>query len=147
MVLVLFRLDYFSTDGWLKDKVAGCGLGRSFLFWAGTHAYQFVNYALLVNVKPGVGVSVVADLNLVRKIFAAIGTVVSPIAVVVLAADVNENLPILCFLVVLRTERRPRRESPLRGYRCRPWSNNLHNFVNYGVSRRRIAYMEFNSVS
>ena len=35
----------------------------------------------LVDVKPGAGASVVADLNLVRNILAAIGTVLSPIAV------------------------------------------------------------------
>jgi hypothetical protein len=34
----------------------------------------------LVDVKPGSGASVVADLNLVRNILAAIGTVLSPIA-------------------------------------------------------------------
>jgi hypothetical protein len=34
-----------------------------------------------VDIKPGVGASVVADLNLVRNIMAAIGTILSPIAV------------------------------------------------------------------
>lgn len=35
----------------------------------------------LVDIKPGVGASVVADLNLIRNILAAMGTVVSPVAI------------------------------------------------------------------
>ncbi|EAW15370.1 putative MFS transporter [Aspergillus clavatus NRRL 1] len=69
--------------GWLVEKQVFwfAPLVGAFLFGLGLMLITSTIMPFLVDVKPGVGASVVADLNLVRNILAAIGTVVSPIAV------------------------------------------------------------------
>jgi MFS family permease len=69
--------------GWLvEEKVFWIApLIGAFLFGLGLMLVTATIMPFLVDIKPGVGASVVADLNLVRNILAAIGTVVSPIAV------------------------------------------------------------------
>ncbi|KAF9771839.1 hypothetical protein IL306_010505 [Fusarium sp. DS 682] len=68
--------------GWLiEHKVFWIApLVGAFLFGLGLMLVTATVMPFLVDIKPGVGASVVADLNLVRNILAAIGTVVSPIA-------------------------------------------------------------------
>lgn len=68
--------------GWLiEEKVFWIApLVGAFLFGLGLMLVTATIMPFLVDIKPGVGASVVADLNLVRNILAAIGTVVSPIA-------------------------------------------------------------------
>lgn len=53
----------------------------AFLFGLGPMLITSTIMLFLVAVKPGVGAFVVADLNLVRNILAASGTLVSPVAV------------------------------------------------------------------
>ncbi|KAH6960271.1 major facilitator superfamily domain-containing protein [Fusarium avenaceum] len=69
--------------GWLvEEKVFWFApLIGAFLFGLGLMLVTATIMPFLVDIKPGVGASVVADLNLVRNILAAIGTVVSPIAI------------------------------------------------------------------
>jgi MFS family permease len=68
--------------GWLvEEKVFWIApLIGAFLFGLGLMLTTSTIMPFLVDVRPGLGASVVADLNLVRNILAAIGTVVSPIA-------------------------------------------------------------------
>ncbi|KAJ5991843.1 Major facilitator superfamily domain general substrate transporter [Penicillium sp. IBT 35674x] len=68
--------------GWLVEKQVFwlAPLVGAFLFGLGLMLVTSTVMPFLVDVKPGVGASVVADLNLVRNILAAIGTVLSPIA-------------------------------------------------------------------
>ncbi|KAG5797304.1 hypothetical protein H9Q69_003687 [Fusarium xylarioides] len=68
--------------GWLIEKKVFwiAPLVGAFLFGLGLMLVTATVMPFLVDIKPGVGASVVADLNLVRNILAAIGTVVSPIA-------------------------------------------------------------------
>ncbi|CAI7636308.1 unnamed protein product [Penicillium crustosum] len=69
--------------GWLVEKQVFwvAPLVGAFLFGLGLMLVTSTVMPFLVDVKPGAGASVVADLNLVRNILAAIGTVLSPIAV------------------------------------------------------------------
>ncbi|RTE84381.1 hypothetical protein BHE90_001009 [Fusarium euwallaceae] len=69
--------------GWLVEhKVFWVApLVGAFMFGLGLMLVTTTIMPFLVDVKPGVGASVVADLNLVRNIMAAIGTVVSPVAI------------------------------------------------------------------
>ncbi|KAK4862713.1 hypothetical protein LT330_002846 [Penicillium expansum] len=69
--------------GWLIEKQVFwvAPLVGAFLFGLGLMLVTSTVMPFLVDVKPGAGASVVADLNLVRNILAAIGTVLSPIAV------------------------------------------------------------------
>ncbi|OOQ83569.1 putative MFS transporter [Penicillium brasilianum] len=69
--------------GWLVEKQVFwiAPLVGAFLFGLGLMLVTSTIMPFLVDIKPGVGASVVADLNLVRNILAAIGTVLSPIAV------------------------------------------------------------------
>jgi MFS family permease len=68
--------------GWLVEKQVFwiAPLVGAFLFGLGLMLVTSTVMPYLVDVKPGSGASVVADLNLVRNILAAIGTVLSPIA-------------------------------------------------------------------
>lgn len=68
--------------GWLVEKQVFwlAPLVGAFLFGLGLMLVTSTVMPFLVDIKPGVGASVVADLNLVRNILAAIGTVLSPIA-------------------------------------------------------------------
>jgi multidrug resistance protein len=68
--------------GWLvEEKVFWIApLIGAFLFGLGLMLTTSTIMPFLVDIRPGLGASVVADLNLVRNILAAIGTVVSPIA-------------------------------------------------------------------
>lgn len=68
--------------GWLVEKQVFwlAPLVGAFLFGLGLMLVTSTVMPFLVDIKPGVGASVVADLNLVRNVLAAIGTVVSPIA-------------------------------------------------------------------
>ncbi|KAJ5523817.1 Major facilitator superfamily domain general substrate transporter [Penicillium frequentans] len=68
--------------GWLVEKEVFwlAPLVGAFLFGLGLMLVTSTVMPFLVDIKPGVGASVVADLNLVRNILAAIGTVLSPIA-------------------------------------------------------------------
>jgi MFS family permease len=68
--------------GWLVEKRVHwvAPLAGAFLFGLGLMLVTSTVMPFLVDVRPGVGASVVADLNLVRNLLAAIGTVVSPIA-------------------------------------------------------------------
>lgn len=68
--------------GWLVEKQVFwfAPLIGAFLFGLGLMLVTSTVMPFLVDIKPGAGASVVADLNLVRNILAAIGTVVSPIA-------------------------------------------------------------------
>ncbi|KAJ4007559.1 hypothetical protein NW752_010223 [Fusarium irregulare] len=68
--------------GWLIDCKAFwiTPLIGAFLFGLGFMLVTSTVMPFLVDIQPGVGASVVADLNLARNIMAAIGTVVSPIA-------------------------------------------------------------------
>jgi hypothetical protein len=69
--------------GWLVEKHVFwfAPLVGAFLFGLGLMLVTSTIMPFLVDIKPGVGASVMADLNLVRNILAAIGTVLSPIAV------------------------------------------------------------------
>ncbi|WAO88902.1 MFS domain-containing protein [Fusarium falciforme] len=69
--------------GWLVEhKVFWVApLVGAFMFGLGLMLVTTTIMPFLVDIKPGVGASVVADLNLVRNILAAIGTVVSPVAI------------------------------------------------------------------
>ncbi|PCG96279.1 Major facilitator superfamily domain, general substrate transporter [Penicillium occitanis (nom. inval.)] len=69
--------------GWLVEKQVFwvAPLVGAFLFGLGLMLVTSTIMPFLVDIKPGVGASVVADLNLVRNILAAIGTVLSPIGV------------------------------------------------------------------
>ncbi|KAJ6114037.1 hypothetical protein N7523_007354 [Penicillium sp. IBT 18751x] len=69
--------------GWLVEKQVFwvAPLVGAFLFGLGLMLVTSTIMPFLVDIKPGLGASVVADLNLVRNILAAIGTVLSPIAV------------------------------------------------------------------
>lgn len=69
--------------GWLVEKQVFwvAPLVGAFLFGLGLMLVTSTIMPFLVDIKPGAGASVVADLNLVRNILAAIGTVVSPIGV------------------------------------------------------------------
>ncbi|KAJ5786788.1 Major facilitator superfamily domain general substrate transporter [Penicillium pulvis] len=68
--------------GWLVEKQVFwlAPLVGAFLFGLGLMLVTSTVMPFLVDIRPGVGASVVADLNLVRNILAAIGTVLSPIA-------------------------------------------------------------------
>ncbi|KAJ5313110.1 hypothetical protein PENANT_c018G03438 [Penicillium antarcticum] len=68
--------------GWLVERQVFwvAPLVGAFLFGLGLMLVTSTVMPFLVDVKPGAGASVVADLNLVRNILAAIGTVLSPIA-------------------------------------------------------------------
>ncbi|RGP75360.1 hypothetical protein FLONG3_5750 [Fusarium longipes] len=68
--------------GWLVEKKVFwiAPLIGAFLFGLGLMLVTSTVMPFLVDIKPGVGASVVADLNLIRNILAAVGTVVSPIA-------------------------------------------------------------------
>lgn len=68
--------------GWLvEERVFWIApLVGAFLFGLGLMIVTATVMPFLVDIKPGVGASVVADLNLVRNLLAAVGTVVSPIA-------------------------------------------------------------------
>lgn len=68
--------------GWLVEKQVFwlAPLVGAFLFGLGLMLVTSTVMPFLVDIKPGVGASVVADLNLVRNILAAVGTVLSPIA-------------------------------------------------------------------
>ncbi|KAJ5332975.1 Major facilitator superfamily domain general substrate transporter [Penicillium brevicompactum] len=68
--------------GWLvENKVFWIApLVGAFLFGLGLMLVTSTVMPFLVDIKPGMGASVVADLNFVRNILAAIGTVLSPIA-------------------------------------------------------------------
>ena len=68
--------------GWLIDRKAFwiTPLIGVFLFGLGLMLVIPTVMPFLVDIRPGVGAFVVADLNLARNIMAAIGTVVSPIA-------------------------------------------------------------------
>ncbi|KAJ5359686.1 uncharacterized protein N7496_012099 [Penicillium cataractarum] len=68
--------------GWLVEKQVFwvAPLVGAFLFGLGLMLVTATIMPFLVDIKPGVGASVVADLNLIRNILAAIGTVLSPIA-------------------------------------------------------------------
>ncbi|KAL4866694.1 hypothetical protein BDV12DRAFT_210330 [Aspergillus spectabilis] len=69
--------------GWLVERKIHwvAPLVGAFLFGLGLMLVTSTVMPFLVDVKPGAGASVVADLNLVRNLLAAVGTVVSPIAV------------------------------------------------------------------
>ncbi|CAG8188348.1 unnamed protein product [Penicillium salamii] len=69
--------------GWLIEKQVFwvAPLVGAFLFGLGLMLVTSTVMPFLVDVKPGAGASVVADLNLVRNVLAAVGTVLSPIAV------------------------------------------------------------------
>lgn len=74
----------------------------AFLFGLGLMLVTSTVMPFLVDVRPGVGASVVADLNLVRNLLAAVGTIVSPIA----ASNIGYGwwmtiLAILCSLGVV----------------------------------------------
>ncbi|KAL3483550.1 putative florfenicol exporter [Aspergillus germanicus] len=68
--------------GWLVERQVQwvAPLVGAFLFGLGLMLVTSTVMPFLVDVIPGVGASVVADLNLVRNLLAAVGTVVSPIA-------------------------------------------------------------------
>ncbi|EPS25550.1 hypothetical protein PDE_00484 [Penicillium oxalicum 114-2] len=68
--------------GWLVEKQVFwvAPLVGAFLFGLGLMLVTSTIMPFLVDIKPGVGASVVADLNLVRNVLAAVGTVLSPIA-------------------------------------------------------------------
>ncbi|CAG7938295.1 unnamed protein product [Penicillium salamii] len=68
--------------GWLVERQVFwvAPLVGAFLFGLGLMLVTSTVMPFLVDVKPGAGASVVANLNLVRNILAAIGTVLSPIA-------------------------------------------------------------------
>jgi multidrug resistance protein len=90
--------------GWLVERQVFwfAPLVGAFFFGLGLMLVTSTIMPFLVDVKPGVGASVVADLNFVRNILAAIGTVVSPLAV----ASIGYGwwmtiLAILCSLGVL----------------------------------------------
>jgi multidrug resistance protein len=90
--------------GWLiENKVFWIApLVGAFLFELGLMLVTSTVMPFLVDIKPGMGASVVADLNLVRNILAAIGTVLSPIA----ATNIGFGwwmtvLAILCALAVM----------------------------------------------
>jgi hypothetical protein len=90
--------------GWLiENKVFWIApLVGAFLFGLGLMLVTSTVMPFLVDIKPGMGASVVADLNFVRNILAAIGTVLSPIA----ATNIGFGwwmtvLAILCSLAVM----------------------------------------------
>ena len=90
--------------GWLVEKQVFwlAPLIGAFLFGLGLMLVTSTVMPFLVDIKPGAGASVVADLNLVRNILAAIGTVLSPIA----ATNIGFGwwmtiLAILCSLSVI----------------------------------------------
>jgi MFS family permease len=68
--------------GWLIEKQVFwlAPLVGAFLFGLGLMLVTSTVMPFLVDIKPGVGASGVADLNLIRNILAAVGTVLSPIA-------------------------------------------------------------------
>lgn len=68
--------------GWLVEEKTFwlAPLVGAFFFGLGLMLVTSTIMPFLVDVVPGAGASVVADLNLVRNILAAVGTVVSPIA-------------------------------------------------------------------
>ncbi|KAJ5770271.1 Major facilitator superfamily domain general substrate transporter [Penicillium nucicola] len=72
--------------GWLvENKVFWIApLVGAFLFGLGLMLVTSTVMPFLVDIKPGMGASVVANLNLVRNVLAAIGTVLSPIAVTII---------------------------------------------------------------
>jgi multidrug resistance protein len=99
--------------GWLVEKQVFwvAPLVGAFLFGLGLMLVTSTIMPFLVDIKPGVGASVVADLNLVRNILAAIGTVLSPIAVssigfgwwmTILAFLCS--LSVSCIVIVIRKE-------------------------------------------
>ncbi|PYI31882.1 MFS general substrate transporter [Aspergillus indologenus CBS 114.80] len=69
--------------GWLVERQVFwvAPLVGAFLFGLGLMLVTSTVMPFLVDVRPGAGAAVVADLNLVRNLLAAVGTVVSPIAV------------------------------------------------------------------
>lgn len=70
-----------------------------FLFSFGLMLVTSTITPYLVHVVPGAGASVVADLNLMRNILAAVGTVVSPVAAETLGFGwLMTILAILCIL-------------------------------------------------
>lgn len=90
--------------GWLVEKKVFwiAPLIGAFLFGLGLMLVTSTIMPFLVDIKPGMGASVVADLNLVRNILAAIGTVLSPIG----ASNIGFGwwmtiLALLCSLAVL----------------------------------------------
>ncbi|EED12874.1 florfenicol exporter, putative [Talaromyces stipitatus ATCC 10500] len=90
--------------GWLVEEKTFwlAPLVGAFLFGLGLMLITSTIMPFLVDVVPGAGASVVADLNLVRNLLAAVGTVVSPIA----ADNIGFGwwmtiLAILCSLAVL----------------------------------------------
>ncbi|KAJ5963781.1 MFS transporter [Penicillium vulpinum] len=89
----------------------------AFLFGLGLMLITSTIMPFLVDVRPGVGASVVADLNLVRNILAAIGTIVSPIAVASIGYGwwmtilaIFCSLGVTCMVVVVWRERAMKRE-------------------------------------
>ncbi|RAH43096.1 MFS transporter [Aspergillus brunneoviolaceus CBS 621.78] len=68
--------------GWLVERQVFwfAPLVGAFLFGLGLMLVTATVMPFLVDVRPGAGAAVVADLNLVRNLLAAVGTVVSPIA-------------------------------------------------------------------
>ncbi|PYH88263.1 MFS general substrate transporter [Aspergillus ellipticus CBS 707.79] len=69
--------------GWLVERQVFwlAPLVGAFLFGLGLMMITSTIMPFLVDVRPGAGASVVADLNFVRNILAAVDTVVSPVAV------------------------------------------------------------------
>jgi MFS family permease len=110
--------------GWLiENKVFWIApLVGSFLFGLGLMLVTSTVMPFLADIKPGMGASVVADLNLVRHILAAIGTVLSPIAatnigfgwwMTVLA--IVCSLAVMCMVIVVWKEAAERKKSNLEG--------------------------------
>ncbi|KAJ5373167.1 MFS transporter [Penicillium concentricum] len=107
--------------GWLVEKQIFwfAPLVGAFLFGLGLMLITSTIMPFLVDVKSGVGASVVADLNLVRNILAAIGTVVSPIAVASIGYGwwmtilaILCSFGVICMAVVVRRERAKKEPSP-----------------------------------
>ncbi|KAJ5171401.1 MFS transporter [Penicillium coprophilum] len=107
--------------GWLVEKQIFwfAPLVGAFLFGLGLMLITSTIMPFLVDVKSGVGASVVANLNLVRNILAAIGTVVSPIAVASIGYGwwmtilaILCSLGVICIIVVVRRERATTKPSP-----------------------------------
>ncbi|KAJ5865050.1 MFS transporter [Penicillium soppii] len=99
--------------GWLVEKQVFwfAPLVGAFLFGLGLMLITSTIMPFLVDVKPGVGASVVADLNLVRNILAAIGTVISPVAVASIGFGwwmtilaILCSLGVLCMVIVVWRE-------------------------------------------
>ncbi|OQE42061.1 hypothetical protein PENCOP_c004G00745 [Penicillium coprophilum] len=107
--------------GWLVEKQIFwfAPLVGAFFFGLGLMLITSTIMPFLVDVKSGVGASVVANLNLVRNILAAIGTVVSPIAVASIGYGwwmtilaILCSLGVICIIVVVRRERAKTEPSP-----------------------------------